>query len=128
MAIIFTDKEIKDLIDQPKQLPPKYRDSLQNSKRKKQHKESKLIVENRDGSEFHIILRQSISNPNDFSLILAYRQVNTSSLFRLRRYNGKNHQHRNIIERISFSDTFHIHEATQRYQDHGMREDAYGTS
>ena len=48
----------------------------------------------------------------------------TNQLFRLRRYNGKSHEHTNNIEKNSFYD-FHIHMATERYQELGTREDAY---
>jgi hypothetical protein len=46
------------------------------------------------------------------------------ALFRLRRYNGKSHQHTNGIENETFYN-FHIHRATERYQDLGMREDTF---
>jgi hypothetical protein len=42
----------------------------------------------------------------------------------LRRHNGKSHEHTNQIEAGAFYD-FHIHRATERYQELGMREDAY---
>ena len=45
-------------------------------------------------------------------------------MFRLRRYNGKSHEHTNHIENVTFHD-FHIHFATERYQELGTREDAY---
>jgi hypothetical protein len=45
-------------------------------------------------------------------------------VFRLRRCNGKSHEHSNIIEEKRFYD-FHIHTATERYQDAGLREDWY---
>ena len=45
-------------------------------------------------------------------------------LFRLRRHNGKSHEHTNQIEQITFYD-FHIHMATERYQELGTREDAF---
>ena len=48
----------------------------------------------------------------------------TTQLFRLRRYNGKTNPHRNRIERNEVSG-FHIHEATERYQERGQKEDAY---
>jgi hypothetical protein len=41
----------------------------------------------------------------------------------LRRYNGK-HQHTNKIEKETFFN-FHIHYATERYQQFGMDEDGY---
>jgi hypothetical protein len=42
----------------------------------------------------------------------------------LRRHNGRSHEHTNQIEASTFYD-FHIHMATERYQELGMREDAY---
>lgn len=46
-------------------------------------------------------------------------------MFRLRRYNGKSHVHTNRIEKEKSFYDFHIHEATELYQQHGMREDAF---
>ena len=45
-------------------------------------------------------------------------------MFRLRRQNGRSHEHTNQIEDETFYD-FHIHIATERYQELGAREDAY---
>lgn len=45
-------------------------------------------------------------------------------LFRIRRYNGKSHEHTNRIEGNSFYD-YHIHIATERYQQLGFDEDGY---
>jgi hypothetical protein len=42
----------------------------------------------------------------------------------LQRYNGKNHEHTNPIEGETFYD-FHIHQATERYQEIGASEDTY---
>ncbi|MBI5568687.1 MAG: hypothetical protein HY914_01960 [Desulfomonile tiedjei] len=78
-----------------------------------------------DGSEFRLIVRQSEFNPLDFSVILTYRPPKKNQLFRLRRYNGKSHEHTNTLESRTFYD-FHIHGATERYQDEsGLREDSY---
>ena len=44
--------------------------------------------------------------------------------FKLRRYNGKSHEHSNKLENVKFYD-FHIHFATQRYQDEGRKEESY---
>jgi hypothetical protein len=76
------------------------------------------------GSSFQIILRKNRINLLDFSVILGYLPELSAQMFRLRRYNGKSHEHTNQIERITFYD-FHIHHATVRYQDPGLREDAY---
>jgi hypothetical protein len=70
-----------------------------------------------------IMVRQSELNPLDFSAILGYYLPKTTSIFRLRRYNGK-HRHTNRIEGTAFRD-FHIHVATERYQRIGAREDTY---
>ena len=50
-----------------------------------------------------------------------------NQFFRLRRYNGKSHEHTNHIEGESFYN-FHVHLATERYQDLGTREVAYAES
>jgi len=75
-------------------------------------------------SQFRFILRQNDINSFDFSVILAVRIPGSNQLFRLRRYNGKSHEHTNHIEGDTFYD-FHIHMATERYQEIGTREDAY---
>ncbi len=60
----------------------------------------------------------------DFSVILAYQPPDTNILFRLRRYNGKSHEHSNHLERQTFYE-FHRHTATERYQEAGFREDTF---
>lgn len=60
----------------------------------------------------------------DFSVIVAVRVPQSNRLFRLRRYNGKSHEHTNHIEGLTFYD-FHIHFATERYQEIGAREDTF---
>jgi len=78
-----------------------------------------------EGSEFRLILRQNTFNALDFSVILAFCPPKSNQLFRLRRYNGKSHEHTNTIEGETFYD-FHIHKATSRYQDIGeKKEDAF---
>lgn len=76
------------------------------------------------GATFRIILRESIANPLGFSVILGYCPATTNQVFRLRRYNGKDHAHTNTLERETFYE-FHIHQATKRYQNSGLREDAF---
>ncbi len=123
MAVIFTDQEIAGLIQETKPLPTDYQAKIQ-TRPKRGHKERELDVTGLSGSEFRLVLRQSLFNPHDFSGILIYRPPNSNQLFRLRRYNGKSHEHTNSLEGEVFYD-FHIHQATQRYQDIGAREDAY---
>jgi hypothetical protein len=120
MAIILSDKEIADLVQERKPLPEGYRAKMQ-MRAKTGHKERELDVKGDGGNEFRLILRQGTINPLDFSIILAYRPPKSNQLFRLRRYNGK-HWHTNLIEERTFFD---FHQATTRYQEFGANEDSY---
>jgi hypothetical protein len=123
MAILLTDPDIARLLVEAKPLPTDYQSRLQ-LRAKRGHKERELDVTGASGSEFQIILRQSVFNPLDFSVILGYSFPTSNVLFRLRRYNGRSHEHTNCIEGGTFYD-FHIHTATERYQDAGYAEEHY---
>lgn len=123
MILRLSDVEIRELIDERKPLPDDYRQRIQ-PKLKLGHKERELDIIGASKSEFRIVFRQSQINPIDFSIILAYCVPKTNQIFRLRRYNGKSHEHTNPLEGNSFY-SFHIHMATERYQDSGLREDSY---
>ena len=123
MAVMYTDHKIKLLVDESKPLPPNWRDRTR-MKPKRGHDEQHLDITGRAGTEFRLILRQSRINVLDFFIILAVLVPQSTQVFRLRRYNGKSHEHTNHIEDETFYD-FHIHLATERYQELGAREDAY---
>jgi hypothetical protein len=123
LSILLTDAEIAALISESKPLDPGYLSKLQ-LRPKQGHRERELDIIGANGSEFRLILRQNLLNVLDFSVILGYSVPSSSQVFRLRRYNGKCHEHTNQIERQKFYD-FHIHFATERYQHSGLREDAY---
>ncbi len=123
MADLLTDQQIAQLLSEDKPLPENFQERIR-LKPKRGHKEAELDVEGADGSSFRLILRQSALNPLDFSVILAYQIPHTNVFFRLQRYNGKSHEHTNKLEGDRFYD-FHIHKATQRYQESGLREDAF---
>ena len=123
MAAKYSDKDIISLIKESKKLTEDYQRRLV-LRDKHGHKERELDVEGANGDQFRLILRQSNFNPLDFSIILAFLPKETNQLFRLRRYNGKSHEHTNQIEKDTFYD-FHIHMATERYQDLGAKEDAF---
>jgi hypothetical protein len=123
MAEILTDVEIQRLVAEPKPLAADFPRRLA-PKEKRGHKEAELDVQGADGAQFRVIVRQSAQNPLDFSVILGYLPSETTALFRLRRYNGKHGEHTNKLERATFYD-FHIHQATERYQAAGWKEDAY---
>ena len=123
MSAMLTDQDIALLIGEKKVLPADYRKKIQVHP-KRGHKERELDVKGSDGSDFLLILRQSLFNSLDFSIILGYRPENSNQFFRLRRYNGKSHEHTNPIEGDMFYN-FHIHQATERYQELGAREDTF---
>jgi hypothetical protein len=123
LSILFTDAEIEALIQEAKPLDPGYRSKVQ-LKPKRGHKERELDLIGVNGSEFRLVLRQSLLNVLDFSAILSFIPKSSSQLFRLRRYNGKSHEHTNQIEHQTFYE-FHLHFATERYQASGLREDAF---
>lgn len=123
MAARFTDPEIAALVAEAKPVPHDWRYSVQ-LRPKRGHRERDLDLSGAAGNAFSLILRQNSINVLDFSLILTVRVPGSNQLFRLRRYNGKSHWHTNRIEGNTFYD-FHIHMATERYQERGTREDAY---
>ena len=123
MPITYSDQEITSLVQERKPLPADWH-ARTRLKPKRGHRERHLDLTGDAESEFRLIFRRSCINPFDFSIILAVRVAGSSQLFRLRRYNGKSHEHTNHIENVTFHD-FHIHFATERYQELGTREDAY---
>ncbi len=123
MGVKLTDAEIAALIAETKPLPDDYRERVR-TKPKRGHRERELDLVGAQGSEFRVILRESSYNPLDFSVILAWLPPKSTSPFRLRRYNGKSHEHTNAIEARTFYD-FHVHRATERYQRSGLREDSF---
>jgi len=123
MVDILSDQDIERLIKEKKHLPANYQGKIQVQP-KRGHKERELDIKGEDGNDFRLILRQSLFNPLDFSIILVYRPPQSNILFRLRRYNGKSHEHTNPIEGGTFYD-YHIHQATERYQQIGAKEDTY---
>jgi hypothetical protein len=125
MDRILSDKEIEALVLEPKRIP----EGLRPLKKVTQHglhmrKEFEVESKTNPDNEFLVIVRQNTINPLDFSAILAYKIPGTNTIFRLRRYNGSNHDHTNPIERTALTG-FHIHKATERYQKRGRYEDAF---
>jgi hypothetical protein len=119
----LSDDDIAKLVSERKVLPPDWRQRIQ-VKPKRGHKEQELDLTGADGSEFRVILRQNNANPFDFSVILGHRVPKSNVVFRLRRYNGKHSEHSNPLESTTFYE-YHIHQATERYQQSGLREDTY---
>ena len=133
MGVFLTDEKIAELLTEPKQCDGALLHKLvRGMKHKKGHgagyMENHVLVNrfSAGSGQFHVIARQSIGNPLDFSVILGYSSNpgKKSTVFKLRRYNGKSHEHTNRIEKFKFYD-FHIHTATERYQRANMKEEDY---
>jgi hypothetical protein len=124
-VVQLADENIEELIQIQKPLPPNYKKLLRfrNKPYSERHEEAQLDVSVGEYGSFRIMIRKNLINPLDFSVILGYIPPERLSLFRLRRYNGI-HEHINRIEGIRFRD-FHIHYATQRYQEAGWDIDGY---
>jgi hypothetical protein len=123
MAARYSDNEIAEMVRERKKLPENYLSRMQ-LRTKRGHKERELDAEGENGNRYRLVLRQSDFNTLDFSIILVLNPPGSSQMFRLRRYNGKHGEHTNPIEGDTFYD-FHIHEATERYQESGAREDTF---
>ena len=123
-VVQLTDKDIDALVAAPKPLPDDYRNRLRRRPRSysSNHEEGQLEITVEGSGAFRVILKKRV-NPLDFSAILGYIPPERWRLLRLRRYNGV-HRHTNKIEQTSFRG-FHIHYATQRYQEAGWDIDAY---
>ncbi len=127
MSITYTDEQIETLIREPKQLPKDYRAHLA-LREKRGHREQNYVLRGQEENEFQIILRQSRSNPLNFSVILAVIVPGTNRVFRLRRYNSRTHAHSNHLEKHKFAYLCHIHQATARYQEAGSDEESFAES
>jgi len=123
MAAKYSDSQIAGMIAERKPLPVNWRSRI-TLRDKRGHKEREMDIAGENGNEYRVILRQGNFNTLDFSVILALNSPASSQLFRLRRYNGKSHEHTNQLEGNTFYD-FHIHYATERYQEFGGREDSF---
>ena len=115
---LISDAEIAALIKEEKPLPVDFRARLW-TKTKPGHKETEIEVVGAASSRFWLILRQSLYQALDFSIIVAFQPPGTYSRFILRRYNGKSHEHGNGLEGDDTFYDFHIHIATERYQKAG---------
>ncbi len=122
MGVVLTDAEIAELVSEVKDMsqpPPLV------LKPKLGYKRQDTEVDGDDGHKFKLILRLSQTNAFDFSAILGVFLQGTTRLFLLRRYNGKSHEHSNPLEGEDPFYDFHIHEATERYQGAGYKEELY---
>ena len=116
---IVSDQQIKRFISETKLIDKNFKPILRE---RKVCFEFHHEVVGEEGNVYRLIVKQSKINPLDFSIIFGV--VIGGKMFRLRRYNGDSHEHTNPISREKI-DGFHIHKATQEYQENGFREDAF---
>lgn len=116
MPEIVPDSEIAQLITERKALPGNWQDELENPKSKGSHVERQVDLVGASGTQFRVIVRQSLQASDDFSVILMANRVGKPEV-RLLRYDGGSHPHRNKIEGNWIVRRPHIHRATERYQE-----------
>jgi hypothetical protein len=121
---ILTDDAIDTLLKARKPIPDGLYPLTKKMASRNQNSRAEFDVDCNTGERFVIAIRQNEINPLNFSVILGYRMPGLSTVFRLRRYNGK-HTHSNPIEKIGQFREFHRHTATERYQKLGAKEDHF---
>jgi len=130
---ILSDLEIADLIAEQKIVPKNWFSRLDiRDKAHFQHKEKEIDIVGSAGNLFRVIIRQNKLNILDFSIILTLREKDSNIEYNLLRFNGKHPSlHTNKWEKEhrqpnhKFGPAFHIHKATQRYQEKGYKIDGY---
>jgi hypothetical protein len=116
-TVIYSDEQIRKLMDERKVLPDNWEIQL-----KKKSKE--VLVTGDNGNQFCFGVRFPEPGKLDFSVRLLVMLPNSNERFMLRRYNRGARNHRNHIERNSVG-IFHIHYATERYQQKGYNEEQF---
>lgn len=123
---IIPDCVIEELLLEGKPLPTNYITRLKTRLKKKMKFEGReLEILGDQGELFEIRLRKSTIDPMDFSVILRYYHEPEQKWKILSRYNGKSHPHSNPLERERSFRDYHIHKATERYQESGYRIEHY---
>ena len=123
MSITYSENEIDILLQERKVIKSGNFD-LTKIKVRRGHIHKRISLLGDNGNEFQLILRRSSLSHLDFSVILAVCIPQSNQVFRLRRYNGSSHRHTNRIEKTKFKG-FHIHYATERYQNLAAQEDGF---
>jgi hypothetical protein len=123
---MLTDDRIERLLEEEKASidARAFRSALATASPRRSQRRAKTKVRGESGTTFILHLRQNVLDAYDFSVILAYLPQTGAEII-LRRHNGRNHRHRNHLEGSSFTSSFHIHYATERYQAAGFAIDGY---
>lgn len=115
MADIIADVRIAAMISEPKALPENWREELANLKNRVGRHESQIDLTGANGTQFRVIVSLRHPNPGDFTVILMLDSPDHPD-FRLLRYDGSGHVHKNTLEGDRIIRKPHIHRATERYQ------------
>lgn len=126
----LNDIEIQAMIQETKPMPIPFRTFLSGMKPKRGRGGSFLQISSKFGrlsgdGEWLIYACKSKENAFDFSCGLWFIPEGQARGFCLVRYNGKSHQHTNHLEGQQPFYDFHIHQATERYQRSGWKNDHY---
>lgn len=120
----YSDERIDALIKEAKTVPTNFKDGLIAALKKDNgHLRSDATIKGASGNTFKVAIRKNDLDVFDFSIII-YLVAPTGKEFILRRYNGNSHRHTNRLEKEKI-DGFHIHHATQRYQENTLHEEGY---
>lgn len=129
---ILRDSEIADLVAEKKLLPKNWQNQFSlKEKMGFQYGERSIEISGEAGNMFRVIMRRNRINTFDFSIIIMFRDKDGKEC-RLVRYNGKHPSpHTNKWEKeqglpnYKFGPAFHIHRATERYQEAGYMIDGF---
>lgn len=132
MTRILSDIEIQQLLTEPKPLSPYWESRIRFiPKAQEAFNQRALSLPLTNGHEFSLVLRSNRLDPQDFSVILVFKDLDGSEYI-LRRHNGAHPSiHTNEYEkRLNLPNAvlpicFHRHLATERYQKAGLKIDGY---
>lgn len=129
-GFFLTDTQIDALVHEPKRLNRSSRAILHSMEAKKGremlHEQASIVFpRNADEGKWRIYLRLSKKNSLDFSCGIGFIPAGRKSDFTIRRYNGKSHEHTNWLDGVAPFYGFHIHRATEQYQQSSYADDHY---
>lgn len=116
MLEIVGDSEIGEMIAEAKYLPSDWQARLADLREASRFLEGAVHIVGDSGRRFRVIVRRHRAYLDNFTVILT-TMTGDGSEFRLLRYDGSNHPHRNKIEGNWIIKKPHIHRATERYQE-----------
>ncbi len=115
MDEVIPDAKIVEMIAEEKPLPTTWQQRLASLKPGSGNYESDVEITGSEGTHYRIVVRKNRTYSTNFCIILLAQRPGRSD-FRILRYDGNSHSHRNRIEGTHFNFKFHIHHATERYQ------------